>query len=73
MMFGVAGEAGPEAIMPLKRGRGGELGVQGTTGRGISLTINAIDPQTGTKFILDHMDDIQQGLQSDIALGVAGR
>jgi len=32
--FGLMGEAGPEAIMPLKRGRGGRLGVEATGGVG---------------------------------------
>lgn len=38
--FGLMGEAGPEAIMPLKRGRDGKLGVAG--GGGINLTNNII-------------------------------
>jgi putative glutamine amidotransferase len=36
--FGVMGEAGPEAVMPLKRGPGGALGVQ-SLGGGLSVTI----------------------------------
>ncbi len=43
--MGVAGEAGAEAIMPLKRGAGGRLGVESTGGSGGSFvfapTINA--------------------------------
>ena len=30
--FGLMGEAGPEAIMPLKRGKGGRLGVESSGG-----------------------------------------
>ena len=32
--FGLMGEAGPEAIMPLRRGRGGKLGVEASGGVG---------------------------------------
>jgi len=35
--LGVMGEAGPEAVMPLKRGRDGKLGV---AGGGSSITVN---------------------------------
>ena len=38
--MGLMGEAGPEAIMPLRRGRGGRLGVE-TSGGGVgSVTVN---------------------------------
>ena len=44
--LGVMGEAGPEAIMPLKRGSDGKLGV--SAGGGGSLTVNVVmDPSTG--------------------------
>lgn len=36
MGTGLMGEAGPEAIMPLKRGADGSLGVQATGGSGDS-------------------------------------
>ncbi len=36
---GLMGEAGPEAIMPLKRGRGGKLGVQSSGGVG-NIVVN---------------------------------
>ena len=35
---GVAGEAGPEAILPLRRGSGGRLGVQAVGGAGRSIS-----------------------------------
>ena len=40
--LGVAGEAGPEAIMPLTRGSNGQLGVKahGSGGSGGSVTVN---------------------------------
>ena len=34
------GEAGPEAVMPLKRGRGGKLGVIAQGGGGGNITVN---------------------------------
>ena len=37
--MGLMGEAGPEAIMPLKRGRGGRLGVEASGGTG-DITVN---------------------------------
>lgn len=40
--LGVAGEAGPEGILPLKRGRNGDLGVIATMGGGASNQINNI-------------------------------
>ena len=38
--LGIMGEAGPEAIMPLKRGRGGKLGVIAQGGGGGNITVN---------------------------------
>ena len=38
--IGLMGEAGPEAIMPLKRGADGKLGVAGGGGGGTSVTVN---------------------------------
>jgi lambda family phage tail tape measure protein len=39
--IGLMGEAGPEAIMPLRRGRDGRLGVQAANGGGaVSVTVN---------------------------------
>lgn len=44
---GVMGEAGPEAIMPLRRGRDGRLGVAAAGGTSNAITINV--DATGTK------------------------
>lgn len=41
--LGIAGEAGPEAIFPLKRGANGQLGVQGVGGGGTTVQINLIE------------------------------
>jgi tape measure domain-containing protein len=52
-MFGMAGEAGTEAILPLTR-VGGKLGVESTGGAGgdsFSINISAIDTQSGTEFV----------------------
>ena len=38
--MGVMGEAGPEAILPLRRGRNGKLGVQADGGGSTSVTVN---------------------------------
>jgi len=45
--MGLMGEAGPEAVMPLKRGSDGKLGVEGGGGTtNITVHINAIEPQS---------------------------
>ena len=45
---GLMGEAGPEAILPLKRGAGGKLGVQATGGGGMGDVYVTVDA-TGSK------------------------
>jgi phage-related minor tail protein len=42
--LGLAGEAGPEAILPLARGRDGRLGVAASGGRPAPVTINISTP-----------------------------
>lgn len=56
-MFGLAGEAGDEAIMPLTR-VGGQLGVRAEGGAGdqYHITIQAIDAQSSAEFIRKHGD-----------------
>lgn len=45
--MGLMGEAGPEAVMPLKRGSDGKLGVEGGGGTTyVTVNINAIEPQS---------------------------
>ncbi len=41
---GLAGEAGPEAILPLSRGRDGRLGVAAGGQGGSSITVNIATP-----------------------------
>ena len=43
---GIMGEAGPEAIMPLKRGANGQLGVQGAGG---NVQVNVYNNTSGTQ------------------------
>jgi phage-related minor tail protein len=43
---GLAGEAGPEAIMPLQRGADGRLGVAGGGGNTINVSIATPDPDS---------------------------
>lgn len=64
-LFGLAGEAGTEAIMPLTR-IGGKLGVHATGGGGgnsYHITVQAIDTQTGMAFIGKHIGSIDAGLR----------
>ncbi len=42
--FGVAGERGPEAILPLARGPDGRLGVRAGGGGGLNITFNVTTP-----------------------------
>jgi phage-related minor tail protein len=41
---GVAGEAGPEAVLPLARGSDGRLGIAGDGARPITVTVNVTTP-----------------------------
>jgi phage-related minor tail protein len=41
---GLAGEAGPEAILPLTRGSDGRLGVRSDSGRSVTITMNISTP-----------------------------
>jgi phage-related minor tail protein len=46
--LGIMGEAGPEAVMPLARGRGGKLGVAVKGGGGATISIGNIDARGAT-------------------------
>jgi hypothetical protein len=56
---GLMGEAGPEAIMPLKRGKGGRLGVE-TSGAGGGMvyapTINVVSPNADPRQVASIVD-----------------
>jgi phage-related minor tail protein len=63
--IGLMGEAGPEAIMPLKRGADGKLGVAGGSGGGVSVgAINISVQNTG--------DSLSPAAQKQIAGQVQG-
>lgn len=82
---GVFGEAGPEAILPLKRGSDGSLGVQASGGGGgggaPSITVNVIeDPQragsvqsrgdgSGGTIVEVIVDQVRSALARDIRTG----
>ena len=63
-MFGLAGEAGDEAILPLER-IGGKLGVNAVGGDGgtYNITIQAIDTQTGAQFLQRNAQTIVQQMR----------
>ena len=42
--YGLMGEAGPEAIVPLARGRDGKLGIRGGGSGGVNVTVNISTP-----------------------------
>ena len=42
--YGLMGEAGPEAIMPLARGADGKLGVRAAAGRNVTVVMNVTTP-----------------------------
>ena len=49
------GEAGPEAVMPLSRGRDGRLGVKASGGDGVSVAVNVIN-NTGRQVTAEQSD-----------------
>ena len=63
--FGIMGEAGPEAILPLQRGPGGKLGVQASGGGSVSVgNINITVENTG--------DQLNPAAQKQLAGQVQG-
>ncbi len=68
-LFGLAGEAGAEAIMPLARGPGGKLGVRSSGGGDTyNISVNAIDTQSGVDFVMNNMETIIAGQTHENAL-----
>ena len=64
--IGLMGEAGPEAIMPLKRGADGKLGVAG--GGGGNTTVNVSVDASGNANV---QGDQAQGKQLGVAVSAA--
>jgi phage-related minor tail protein len=65
-MFGLAGEAGEEAIMPLKRGPDGKLGV-GAHGRGgdtYQISIQALDSRSVRELFMSEGSALVDALSS---------
>lgn len=60
-LFGMAGEAGDEAIMPLTR-IGGKLGVRAEGGGGAHYHFHSADPESNVKFFMQNLPLIQAGL-----------
>jgi lambda family phage tail tape measure protein len=60
--LGVMGEAGPEAILPLRRGANGQLGVQMTGGAPIIMNITTPDANSFRKSQPQIMADMQRSL-----------
>jgi phage-related minor tail protein len=70
---GLMGEAGPEAVMPLKRGKDGKLGVAG--GGGINISNNIVienggqmadDPEKMNRFAAKIGEEIRNQVRSVI-------
>ena len=64
---GIAGEAGPEAILPLSRGSNGELGVQGVGDVNINFTINAVDSKGIDSLLVERRQFITNMVRSAVA------
>lgn len=64
---GLMGEAGPEAIMPLKRGADGKLGVQSSGERPIYVTMNVSTPDA--RSFERSRTQVAAGLQKSIRQG----
>ena len=63
--MGLMGEAGPEAVMPLKRGKDGKLGVatdgdgEGSGATNITMNINAVDAQSFVQMLKTNKATVQ--------------
>ena len=64
--LGMMGEAGPEAIMPLKRGPDGRLGVSG--GGGVNVTVNVSMGGGGESMQADNAQGAQLGRAMAVAV-----
>lgn len=62
--FGIAGEAGPEIITGPARVMSNEDSFGGTNSPAVNITIQAIDTQTGTEFLLKNKKQIEGIIQT---------
>jgi lambda family phage tail tape measure protein len=76
----IAGEAGPEAVMPLTRGANGKLGVQSSGGGGNTVTVNIIESpgnggtqnrrtENGTDVLDVFVEKVKNSIAGDISKG----
>jgi tape measure domain-containing protein len=66
--FGLMGEAGPEAIMPLTRMPNGNLGVQTANGGGTQVIVNVIN-NSGTEVHQEEKENADGSRQIDVYIG----
>lgn len=59
---GLMGEAGPEAILPLKRGPGGKLGVEAQGGGGMTINVNVAGARGNAEIIEMVQTGVKQGI-----------
>ncbi|HEY4698686.1 MAG TPA: hypothetical protein VIH29_11885 [Gallionella sp.] len=67
--LGVMGEAGPEAVMPLTRGRDGKLGVQAQGGGGITIYNNPtynVDSRTDRAEVIMSMERVARNSNAEL-------
>lgn len=69
-MSGQAGESGPEAILPLRRGPGGQLGVVSTGGQSGGTVVNITITGDATDETVAKMERVAQSVFSQRAPGV---
>jgi lambda family phage tail tape measure protein len=71
---GLMGEAGPEAILPLKRGRGGDLGVEASVGGSLGVNIVVNNNASGTQArVEDHGGMNFEVIVEQVENSIAGR
>lgn len=62
--FGIGGEAGAEVLSPLPTFQQLVGAARNNQGQTINLTVQAIDPQNGTEFLINNMETISEGLHA---------
>jgi hypothetical protein len=66
--LGLMGEAGPEAVIPLKRMSNGDLGVSANSGGGSSVTVNIIN-NSGAEVSREEREDGYGNKEIDVIIG----